>query len=515
MESISRSEENTCSFVLYSEFGAKGDGKTNDMAAIIDAHAYANEHNLEVHGDEGAVYYIDFADEGAVVKTCVDWSGCSFVIDDSRIPKEKRGVAIFTVAASGKVYCPPVTEEMKTVEKGQRKLPLTLPEKSMVKLYEEGTKLYIRQGNNVNSGSDQTDILVVDTDGSVDESSPILWNYKNVTKIEVRPMDDTVLTLKGGTFTTIANQLHSSDGYYKRGIQISRSNVVVDGLTHYVKGELEEQGAPYSGILCINNCADVTVKNCLFTAHRGYRWQKPTGWVTQGSYDISPASVVNLTFENCTQTTDILDSAYWGVMGSNFCKNITMKDCIFSRFDAHQGVANVSILGCTLGHQCLNAIGSGLLRVEDSTLYGASFINLRGDYGSTWEGDVIIKNCTWIPNRGKGPGANTSLINGHYTGFWNFGYECFMPRTITIEGLHVRDGICEPGYDGICLLGNITAAWVDEDFERKMEKEGYPYHITEKITVSGFTSETGKKWNLTANEFMYRHVQTADLDAAE
>ena len=35
-------------FVTYEAFGAVGDGKTDDAAAIVSAHAYANEHNLPV-----------------------------------------------------------------------------------------------------------------------------------------------------------------------------------------------------------------------------------------------------------------------------------------------------------------------------------------------------------------------------------------------------------------------------------------------------------------------------------
>ncbi len=34
--------------VKYSDFGAKGDGKTDDIEAIIAAHTYANEYNLKV-----------------------------------------------------------------------------------------------------------------------------------------------------------------------------------------------------------------------------------------------------------------------------------------------------------------------------------------------------------------------------------------------------------------------------------------------------------------------------------
>ena len=83
-------------------------------------------------------------------------------------------------------------------------------------------------------------------------------------------------------------------------------------------------------------------------------------------------------------------------MGTNFCKNITLEGCSFSRFDAHQGVYNVTIKDSTLGHQCLNAIGMGTLLIEDTTLYGNYLIVLRDDYGSTWKGDVIIRNCSWV-----------------------------------------------------------------------------------------------------------------------
>ena len=35
-------------FITYERFGARGDGKTDDIDAIIAAHEYANEHNLPV-----------------------------------------------------------------------------------------------------------------------------------------------------------------------------------------------------------------------------------------------------------------------------------------------------------------------------------------------------------------------------------------------------------------------------------------------------------------------------------
>lgn len=39
-------------YVTYEQFGAKGDGKTDDMPAIIAAHDYANENGLDVKAND-------------------------------------------------------------------------------------------------------------------------------------------------------------------------------------------------------------------------------------------------------------------------------------------------------------------------------------------------------------------------------------------------------------------------------------------------------------------------------
>ncbi len=89
-----------------------------------------------------------------------------------------------------------------------------------------------------------------------------------------------------------------------------------------------------------------------------------------GSYDLHANNVVNFTLINC-RMNHICDRTRWGVIASNFCKNILLEDCTLSRMDTHMGVSGTyTIRRCTLGHMGLNAIGRGLLTVEDSTLYG-------------------------------------------------------------------------------------------------------------------------------------------------
>lgn len=487
--------------VKYSDFGAKGDGKTNDAAAICAAHKYANEHNLKVRADDGAVYYIGEIAETAVVLTDTDWSGARFIIDDSEIGVEKRGMNLFAVKSAEESY---PLRGLDRLAADAENIGVELPAPSLVFVENSDRRMYIREGLNQNGGSPQSDIIAVDRDGRVDPRAPVMWNYDHITDAYAIAIDKTPLTLRGGEFTTIANRAPSMYTYYSRGINISRSNVTVEGLTHYIEGE-GEHGAPYAGILQINRGANITVSDCLFTAHKTYQLvtdeRNP-----MGSYDITPSNVVNLTFKHCRQTTDILDRAYWGLIGSNFCKNITLEDCVFSRFDAHQGVYNVAIRGCSLGHQCLNTIGRGLLSVESSTLYGGSFINLRSDYGSTWDGDFIVKNCKWVPNQGH-TANNSVFINGSFNGFHDFGYDCSMPDTVTIEGLFVDDSHCEASHGGIYIFGNITPARVSSDYDERVKKEGFPYRVTRRLNISGFSSASGKKWRLAENDYMFGGVQ--------
>ena len=73
--------------MTYEMFGAKGDGKTDDRAAIIATHKAANEKGAPVRAKDGATYYVK-SDEGtAEVKTDVDFGTAKFVIDDTKVEK--------------------------------------------------------------------------------------------------------------------------------------------------------------------------------------------------------------------------------------------------------------------------------------------------------------------------------------------------------------------------------------------------------------------------------------------
>ena len=468
-------------FVTYEDFGAVGDGEHDDMEAIVAAHAYANAHKLPVKTKWDAHYYIGPKAITAVIETDVDWNTSRFTIDDRAV--EDRTVPCFivkTTLAAQEIKIDKLTCDTKQLD--------IHPEHDChVTVYNDNVRHYIRLGLNVNNGQAAQDTFVLKKDGSI--YGMLDWDHENVTSVETYPIDDDELTLRGGVFTTIANCEESQYNYYARGIMVNRSRVTVDGLVHHIAGEISH-GAPYRGILIIEKCAFIKLKDCFFTGHKTYWTIGAAGLpVPMGSYDIVINSVVDLHITNC-RVNGITDRTRWGVIGTNFCKNIVLEDCEFSRLDAHMGVSGeYTIRRCKLGHQGLNAIGHGLMTVEDSTVYGDSLICFRTDYGSIWRGDVVVKNCKWVPACGEECSPKLFMITN--AGMHDFGYPCSMPTTFTVENLYVEDSHTPADYAGLELFTDPDAPVDGADFVIS-EPRPYPYAPSKAVTVSGLATYSGK-----------------------
>lgn len=477
-------------FVTYERFGAVGDGVHDDLPAICKAHEYANAQGLPVRTQPDATYHLGSKALTAIIATDTDWNTSRFTIDDTDVENHKKALLeVRSLLKSEKLQIDRLTRD-------QRHLAVRSEHDCHVVVTNKEIRRYIRRGSNRNSGTSQRDCFILRRDGSIE--GDIDWDYDSVSRVEARPIDEKRLVLRGGVFTTVANQMKQEVGYnyWARNIEISRSNTEVDGLTHHVAGETSV-GHPYSGFLAVSNCANVTLRNCFASAHKTYKTigaaRTP---VSMGSYDYTANSVVNFAMINC-RMDDICDRTRWGVIGTNFCKNILLEGCTLNRMDTHMGVSGAYIIRrCTLGYAGLNAIGRGLLRVEESTLCGASLVNFRGDYGSTWEGEVIIRNCRWIPACGKTCRPETFYVGND--GTHNFGYDCCMPREITIDGLTVDDSNHPEGYEGLYFFSNPRGgAPADSPF---------PYARCRKLTVKGLTTASGKASRVSSNAEVEKSV---------
>lgn len=486
--------------IRYSEFGAKGDGQTDDLDALVAAHAHANEYNLPVRADDGATYFLGGGDRLIVIQTDTNFGDAHFVIDDRNV--DNRSANLFEVRSNLE---PLEIEGLVTLKRDQARLPVVLPQDSLVIVTNDHVRQYIRRGLNANKGKAQTDVFLADRSGRIDPDTPILWDFDQITDLYVLPIDSKPLTIKGGHFTTIANVAESKYTYYSRGLAVRRSNVVIDVLEHYVTGE-GEQGAPYAGFLNIARCAYVTVQGCVLTGRKTYRTIGRAGKpVSMGSYDLSINQASHVRIIETTQTNDINDLRNWGIMASNYSKNLEYQGCELSRFDAHMGVYNAKIKDSILGHAGINLIGKGTFLMEDSTTSGRSLVNLRNDYGSTWEGDLIIRNCALIPHAGR-PG-NVYLITGYNDGQHDFGYPCFMPHAITIDSLHIDDTNAPDGYRGPAVFADFNRQLRYADIDQP-----FPYEVTHAVRLNNITTASGLPLRMSDNIFMFRALEVQGID---
>ena len=529
------SYEKTVNTVYYKDFGANGDDELCDFEAIYNAHAFANSCGQKVMGEANAVYRIspDNFTKSIPINTNVDFCGATFIVDDvgesayryRNLPlfELKRETDYRTILMS---TMQELTGQMTvSIPRGTKSLSWLVPQlqsKSMLEITCSSHKDYIRHGANENAGSPRTDMVIINTDGTLADDTPVVFDFDMVTDIRIYRVDDKALTIENGIFkniccrvvesttydkeiknddgttttitTTHANKYHS----YKRGFGVYRSNVTFKNIDHEMLDEpglgsypegcgytpdekhygsngnlaygSRHESYPYYGFFLVDNVYNLNVKDSSLDGHTTYYEDKPatlsTGGskpnpVPMGSYDFVLEYSCNVTFTNVVQKaeTGLGDSKYWGIMSSNGSRNLTFEGCEINRFDAHKGFWNATLRNTTIGHS-FNVIGGGTLIADGVTkVAGDTFISLRSDYGATFRGDMILKNCVVEAhpsyNTDKGgtytAGKRTNNIYIIKSGFnikndgwsndnsagaywlWDFGYTCYMPENITIE----------------------------------------------------------------------------------
>ncbi len=444
--------------IYYKDCGAVGNGETHDFFAIKACHDYANEwgHTANADGPNKTYYIGDYLKANdnktsIIIQTDTNWHGCTFIFDDSVVKPNTPcyNSPIFHIKSSQDSYAySGSTVPVKSLYKGALDLGGWTPGVECL-LYIENSdeRHYIRYGSNNNNGSAQHEIILVHADGTIDSSTPLQWDYERVTRLEVHPCDTNLITVTGGdgdervTIKTIFNGAPSLYTYYQRNIYIDRSDVILQNIDHIVEGE-GETGAPYSGFTSVQYANNVTIQNMLIHRLKSYYLETDIS-NNMGSYEISAAHSNNVLWKNIKQDVFFDEDggvSYKGVMGTNYCKNLTFDDNFLCSFDAHCGVYNGTIKNTIIEH--INFIGDGLITIENCTVYvdgSGCGINLRNDYGSWWKGDAIFKNVDFkyeINANGKDVKPEVSLFSSTWYNH-SFGYTCYLPENITIDNVNM------------------------------------------------------------------------------
>jgi len=433
-------------FLTYEMFGATNNGEEDDdFDAIVKTHDVANMWNKKVKIEkikgEDPTYVIGGADITATIQTSTDWGNATIIIDDRNAVNLNRTVFRLT----SKLPYQRISS-IKELKRGQKKLDLHLEHPCFI-LVEDSTKyVYRREGMNGNGGVPLSDMLVVDREGNVREDTPIIFDIDNITLMRAFPIDEETLYISGGNFKNHASRKRIYT-YANRAIQISRSNVVVSGIDQQVisRSTLNDWPALYRGFLIAEQVTDVLLKDIKISGRYG------TGLVGS-SYGCQINYVSNVYFKNCTQ----YETRGWGIFGSSNTKNLTFDNVQWTRFDSHRGVFNVDILDSNLiqgGSQGgARSLGEGTIRIMNTRIQAQNVISMREDYGSSWQGDIILQN---VKLEGSGPLIGIS----QYLPFFNYGLPLYFAKRIWVDGFTRVDGNDNPVNASTDLISGYVSFW--------------------------------------------------------
>lgn len=478
---------NNNGLVFVDDFNAVGNGIADDSQAFADAFNYAKGKKIKVL-TKGKKYRLRNSQPIDIFND-VNFNGAELLIDDT----QGHNQHLFRILHDNPIYQLDDTT-LKTIKSKFLKSTSRIPELSglgnaILYIYDNTKKMYIREGGNEDNGDEKFDQVTIDNEGYF--TSQLTWDFDNITLINVQKIDDCFIEVKNGSFISSNDVPLTTASYINKGIFINRSNVVISNISHKV--QFEQNGlASRNGFIFYQSCANIILDKINL---------QPLKKQSQGTYEIGGSKVVNIKMYNINaQSFDTSDR--WGVMGARYLKNLTIKDTQLSRIDSHSGLHNITIDNCVIGSSGITVVGHGDLILKNSKFFSNNVIDLRSDYGSSWNGNIYINNIYHKPFSNNG----TSLIKGSLKNDWDYGYATtFGTGIISVEN-YVVDLI---NGDFAPVLFKISATLGYDGIEKTKYKLAREFKVNNAIVIHKRTDNEGlKAFNLGDISKLYGHSPT-------
>lgn len=200
----------------------------------------------------------------------------------------------------------------------------------------------------------------------------------DVSKVTIIPKENSVLHFESPAISC-------TETVSLKFIECLRSNTQISSVVHTEHGDnIKNRRAMVSIYLCDN----VRLNNFELEA-------LPQIGDAKGTYGLQLSCVTRTKLDNLTGNDG------WGITGSNYIKNITVKNAFLNRFDCHWMAFDITITDSTFKNQGIYLTGGGYLTVRNCIFLldndpiteerpDPVFFTPRKDYAQEWDGTILI-----------------------------------------------------------------------------------------------------------------------------
>ena len=400
--------------ISYTQFGAALDGVSDDTEAAIACHQYANANGCRVEQHSGTLYLKTATEENCpIVKTSCDWSGMTFKVDEHM----GKNIIMKVVPDEGVQSHSLTSEEIGELAKGTVQIPFLVDYKNCICHFTTDISI----GNRLNKTGSYVyhETVTVDRYGNLLEGELFrAMSDAKAINMEYQSIFQRPVTLEGARIV-----LDTADDSKIPCILVKRSNTTLKDWTLVIEREVSSDSTEYKGeILKVENCYNVVIEK--FSGENfGTFFSQEAEDKSETCYMVYLSGLSRFTMRDC------LMIRAWGVVQSQYCKDMIFKDSTLGRIDNHYGCRNYTVNNCTItsSHSTINiGYGDGQFIIDNvrfvkfadpDTVFQNHCILLRGDFCALYSGELVINNITI--NNYSGQAIN--LLSGSYSDSFDFG----------------------------------------------------------------------------------------------
>lgn len=134
---------------------------------------------------------------------------------------------------------------------------------------------------------------------------------------------------------------------------------------------------------------NLTFKDCYLTNTKDNK-DYIVGDISAYVFDLR--DIVKLNFNN-VQVSNLTSKNVWGATGTNYIVDWTIENSSLNRIDTHYRLNNLYVNNTVVGVQPISYTGFGKIILTNTKFYNNVILQPRVDYGSFFDGDIIIENC--------------------------------------------------------------------------------------------------------------------------